>query len=79
MKKLEAPLQSPIDEGWSIQIYDRRRRLLCALEPSHGWTFLLGCCVGLVFTIVWVNMAHSNREVPAQKNMSVETPLLQVD
>lgn len=47
-------------EGWLVQIYGRDRRLLCVLEPSHAWTFLLGCGVGLLLAIGWLNLSkHS--------------------
>lgn len=72
-------LQYPIDEGWSVHIYDRQRRLLCALEPSHGWTFLSGCFLGLVLAMVWVNMAHSSPATSSQSTVPPKTPLLQVD
>ncbi|MEM6425820.1 MAG: hypothetical protein AAF651_06880 [Cyanobacteria bacterium P01_C01_bin.73] len=69
-------LKEPIDEGWSVHIYDRRRRLLCTLEPSHGWVFLLGCLFGLGLAITWANLAQP-RSAPAAN--AAETPLLQID
>lgn len=73
-------LQNPVDEGWSVHIYDRRRRLLCSLEPSHGWTFLLGCLLGLGLAITWTNLVHSSpRTSPARSTTDTDTPLLQLD
>jgi hypothetical protein len=71
-------LQNPVDEGWSIHIYDRRRRLLCSLEPSHGWIFLLGCLVGLGLAITWGNLARSSPSL-SPEGKTVETPPLQLD
>ena len=75
MKKL----QNPVDEGWSVHIYDRQRRLLCALEPSHGWLFLLGCTFGLVLAIVWVNMAQPDSETTFLRCPSTKSPMFQID
>lgn len=46
------------NEGWIIQVYGGDRRLLCVLESSHAWTFFLGCCVGLLVTVGWFNLAR---------------------
>ncbi|MGK7960729.1 hypothetical protein [Crocosphaera sp.] len=43
------------DEGWVVQVYGSNRRLLCVLEPSHGWIFLMGCGVGLLLSVIWFN------------------------
>ncbi len=70
-------LQDSLAEGWSVHIYDCNRRLLCALEPSHGWMFLGGCAVGLLLAISWVNLARSSPQLePTQPQ---ETPLLRLD
>lgn len=45
-------------EGWLVQIYGRDRRLLCVLESSHAWTFLLGCGFGLLVAVGWFNLAN---------------------
>ncbi len=42
--------------GWLVQIYNGDRRLLCMLEPSHAWTFLLGCGLGLLLAVGWSNL-----------------------
>ncbi len=47
-------------EGWIVQIYSGDRRLLCVLESSHAWTFLLGCGFGLLIAIGWFNLASSS-------------------
>ncbi|MEM8810267.1 MAG: hypothetical protein AAGF01_29970 [Cyanobacteria bacterium P01_G01_bin.38] len=80
MNKFESKQSQPnldIDEGWIVQIYSSNRRLLCVLEPSHGWIFLAGCCVGLLVSVIWVNAArHSS---PVEPTAPTEVPALQVD
>jgi len=44
-------------EGWLVQVYDSDRRLLCVLDSSHAWTFLLGCGFGLLLAVLWFNLA----------------------
>ncbi|MGJ3246455.1 MAG: hypothetical protein ACFE0I_10315 [Elainellaceae cyanobacterium] len=44
-------LQETLDSGWSVQIYGRDRRLLLALDPSHGWTFLAGIVLGFIVAL----------------------------
>lgn len=44
--------KTPVSEGWIIQIYGQDRRLLCALEPFHGWTFLAGLVLGLGIALI---------------------------
>ncbi len=68
---------APTREGWSVHIYDRNRRLLCALEPSHAWLFLGGCAVGVLLAIGWVNLAQGSHAV--ERTTPQTTPLLQVD
>ncbi|NEQ44135.1 MAG: hypothetical protein F6K00_11495 [Leptolyngbya sp. SIOISBB] len=46
------------DEGWLVQVYGSDRRLLCVLESSHGWIFLLGCSVGALLAVFWFNIAR---------------------
>jgi hypothetical protein len=47
-------------EGWLVQVYSSDRRLLCVLDSSHAWTFLLGCGFGLLLAVGWFNLAsHS--------------------
>lgn len=72
MNKFDATkLRTRVDntsEGWLVQVYGRDRRLLCVLESSHAWTFLLGCGVGLLVAIGWFNLARyspSTTYVPA--------------
>ena len=91
MNKFESrPLQSKSDvaDGWVVQVYSSQRRLLCVLEPSHGWVFLIGCGVGLLLAAIWFALAgdqpHSPRpnaassvELPAAP--AAKSPALQVD
>lgn len=80
MKKFE-PKKSPsslnTDDGWLVQVYGSDRRLLCVLEPSHGWLFLLGCGVGVLLTLIWVNAARYSP--PTEPTAPQEVPKLQVD
>lgn len=81
MNKFESkPLRSKLDsqdEGWVVQVYGRNRRLLCVLDPSHGWTFLIGCSFGLLLAVVWFNAARFSP--PIQPAPPSETPKLQID
>ena len=55
-------------EGWLVQVYSGDRRLLCVLDSSHAWTFLLGCGFGLLLAVGWFNLAShsaSTTYVPA--------------
>ncbi len=74
-----AKLRSRIDpdEGWRVQVYSSDRRLLCVLEPSHGWMFLLGCGVGILLAVIWVNFARY--APPVEPAPPTNTPKLQVD
>jgi hypothetical protein len=80
MNKSESKQSHPqfeADEGWLVQVYGRDRRLLCVLEPSHGWIFLLGCVTGLLLAVLWFNIArHSPSAAPVPPE---EVPKLQVD
>ncbi|MEG4247991.1 hypothetical protein QUB37_08600 [Microcoleus sp. AT3-A2] len=45
-------------EGWLVQVYNSAdRSLLCVLDSSHAWTFLLGCAFGLLLAVGWFNLA----------------------
>jgi hypothetical protein len=80
MNKFEPTQSKPkIDNngGWIIHVYNKNRRLLFVLEPSHAWLFLLGCGVGLLLSVVWVNVA---RHSPPLESPPVKaSPPLQVD
>ena len=65
------------DTGWAIQVYGRNRRLLCVLDASHGWIFITGCCVGLLLSLIWVNIARDSSSV--EPITPTETPALQID
>lgn len=79
MKKLDENLPHPraMNEGWVVHIYDRNRRLLCTLDPSHGWSMLAGLTLGVVLTIGLVGLTHSNTQAksaisPMQAPLSVD-------
>jgi len=77
-------LKDKIDEGWSIQIYGRDRRLICSLHPSHGWTFLTGFFIGLFLALTLIgqpsnqgsNVENSETSTPPP---NLDEPLLQID
>ncbi|MEM9816632.1 MAG: hypothetical protein AAF215_23730 [Cyanobacteria bacterium P01_A01_bin.123] len=80
MNKFESKQSQPKldnDEGWIVQVYGSNRRLLCVLEPSHGWIFLVGCCVGLLLSIIWFNAARYSS--PVEPTTPTEAPALQID
>ncbi len=80
MKKFDARPSQPqldTDEGWLVQVYGSNRRLLCVLEPSHGWMFLIGCGFGLLLSVIWVNVARYSP--PAESATPEQPPALQVD
>jgi hypothetical protein len=51
-------------EGWLVQVYSGDRRLLCVLEPSHAWTFLVGCGFGLLLAVGWFSLATASASTP---------------
>ncbi|MBD2392932.1 hypothetical protein WEU38_09430 [Cyanobacterium aponinum AL20118] len=65
------------DEGWVVQVYGSNRRLLCVLEPSHGWIFLIGCGFGLLLSIIWFNVARYSPSLDTAP--PVDSAPLQVD
>ncbi len=80
MDKFESKQSQPeldINEGWVVQVYGSNRRLLCVLEPSHGWIFLTGCCVSLLLSVFWVNAARCS--APIEPINPPKPPALQVD
>ncbi|MGG6297430.1 hypothetical protein ACQ4M4_23800 [Leptolyngbya sp. AN02str] len=80
MNKFESRQPQPkldTDEGWVVQVYGSNRRLLCVLEPSHGWMFLIGCAVGLLVSVIWVNAARYS--LPLEPTPPTELPALKVD
>ncbi len=80
MNKFESSQSQPkldTDEGWVVQVYGSNRRLLCVLEPSHGWLFLSGCAVGLLLSVIWINVARYSP--PLEPTPPTEPSILQVD
>lgn len=65
------------DEGWVVQVYSSNRRLLCVLDPSHAWIFSIGCGVGLLLSVIWINAARYSP--PLEPIPPTEPPALQVD
>ncbi len=80
MNKFESRQSQPrleTGEGWVVQVYGSNRRLLCVLEPSHGWIFLVGCGVGLLLAVLWINVARYSP--PSEPFAPTEIPTLPVD
>ncbi|NES96835.1 MAG: hypothetical protein F6K32_16675 [Desertifilum sp. SIO1I2] len=80
MNKFESRQPQPkldTNEGWVVQVYGSNRRLLCVLEPSHAWIFSIGCIVGLLLSIIWINAARHSP--PLEPAPPTELPALQVD
>lgn len=71
-------LKDPVSEGWIVQVYGQNRRLICALEPSHGWTFLAGLILGTVATLIIYNLNPTPRQPKAESslNTNVTAPLM---
>lgn len=65
------------NEGWVVQVYGSNRRLLCVLEPSHGWLFLFGCGFGLLLSVIWINVTRYSP--PLESTPPAEPPAFQVD
>lgn len=61
--------------GWLVQVYNGDRRLLCMLEPSHAWTFLLGCGLGLLVAVGWSNLVGDRSSTAyGQSTTTPDTP-----
>lgn len=73
----QSQIKLDTDEGWVVQVYGSNRRLLCILEPSHGWIFLIGCSVGILLSIIWINIARYTP--PLEPSSPKDSPVLQVD
>ena len=71
------PRLDQTSEGWLVQIYGRDRRLLCVLESSHAWSFLVGCGFGLLVAVGWFNLA--NFSPPATYEPATTPPEMWVD
>lgn len=41
-------LERDLDQSWIIHVYGPNRRLVCTLDPSHGWVFAVGLVLGLM-------------------------------
>jgi len=80
MNKFEPRSSPPLlkeDEGWLVQVYGAQRRLLCVLDPSHGWVFLIGFGAGLLLSLFWINAERQSSSPAAPA--TVKSPPLQVD
>ncbi len=71
MQKLNQTTEYKSANGWIIHIYDCNRRLLCSLEPSHGWSFLAGIGLGLLVSITGYNLVPPT-QTAAAPNVSSE-------
>jgi hypothetical protein len=66
-------LKNRLDLGWSVQIYSSDRRLLCSLEPSHAWGFLVGISVGVVLALVGTQHLHTQPQTSTTTTPSTTT------
>lgn len=64
-----------------MQVYGSHRRLLCVLDSSHAWIFVIGCGFGLLISAIWIYAARYNPPLePALPAASpTDPPALQVD
>ena len=80
MSKFESKQSQPkldTNEGWLVQVYGGNRRLLCVLEPSHGWIFLIGFSVGLLLSFFLMNAVRHSPSL--ETNTPTHSPMLEVD
>ncbi|HAN45439.1 MAG TPA: hypothetical protein DCQ32_02680 [Cyanobacteria bacterium UBA8156] len=71
-------LQTKFDntqEGWLVQIYSGNRRLLCVIDSSHAWSFLIGCGLGLLFAVGWYNLARYSQSMSSEPTTAPTTNL----
>lgn len=73
----QSPSKLDKNEGWIVQVYGSNRRLLWVLEPSHGWIFLIGCTVGLLISVIWINIVPESHSV--EPSPTKDSAPLQVD
>jgi hypothetical protein len=66
-------LANKTTEGWAVQVYSSDRRLICSLDPSHGWAFLLGLLLGIVPVLIGINASSQATPRPAV-SMPAEPP-----
>lgn len=69
------------DEGWSLLVYNGDRRLICSLNTSHAWTFLVGIILGcLLGAITFSTHGHSTDLIQEhQPELAIPNPPLGVD
>ena len=53
-------LKNPTSVGWMVQVYGQNRKLICILEASHGWTFLMGFILGIGISLMAAVVVHPN-------------------
>jgi hypothetical protein len=78
MKKLDQnlPHSQNVNEGWAIHIYGSNRRLLCTLDPSHGWSMLAGLALGAIVTVGFVDFNHyPSAQPPEPAAKPMQAPL----
>lgn len=73
-------LERSLNSGWAIQIYDGKRQLRCALDPSHGWSLVAGAAVGGLLAVVGFNLSLPEPSQPlVDETILPMTAPLQVD
>ena len=61
MQKLNQTLEHRSTDGWIVHIYAGNRRLLCALDSSHGWSFFAGISLGLLVAVMSYTLTESSQ------------------
>ncbi|MEO1148816.1 MAG: hypothetical protein AAFY26_24885 [Cyanobacteria bacterium J06638_22] len=75
MRNLEHKPTLEFDTGWVVHFYGKDRRLLFAMEPSHGWMFFAGCIAGLLIGIVGYNVSQTETTPGRPVEPSITAPL----
>ncbi|NJN61131.1 MAG: hypothetical protein HC795_05995 [Coleofasciculaceae cyanobacterium RL_1_1] len=68
-----------ISEGWLVQIYNSDRRLLCVIDSSHAWIFVLGCVLGLFVAMGWSTPMRHHPSTTPEPNTTTTLPELSID
>jgi hypothetical protein len=72
-------LDCSLETGWTIHIYNRQRKLLCTLNPSHGWSFATGTVIGLLLAVVGFNLSMPQISNSPVHELAPVTAPLQLD
>ncbi|MEM8806632.1 MAG: hypothetical protein AAGF01_11450 [Cyanobacteria bacterium P01_G01_bin.38] len=67
-------VNTALDEGWTVHVYDRNRRLRCTLDTSHGWVFGTGVGLGILVALLGVNLNLSTNAPTSEPPISSPSP-----